>query len=75
MEYLWDNYRDVYDWEEKDFDGKTALMLSIDYKNDNITEFLIGALNITDILISSEFAKETDWWRTCTLEKMEIWYL
>ena len=48
MEYLWDNYRDVYDWEEKDFDDKTA-MLSIDYKNDNITEFLIGALNITDI--------------------------
>ena len=49
MEYLWDNYRDVYDWEEKDFDDKTALMLSIDYKNDNITEFLIGALNVTDI--------------------------
>jgi ankyrin repeat protein len=51
MEHLWDNYRDVFreSFEEADFDGKKPIELSIEYKNDNITEFLIGALNITDI--------------------------
>ena len=49
MEYLWDNFRNVYDFKEKDFDDKTPLDLAMEYKNDNVTEFLIGALNITDI--------------------------
>ena len=62
MEYLWDNFRNVYDFKEKDFDDKTPLDLAMEYKNDNVTEFLIGALNITDITCKY-FTKKNDFSR------------
>ena len=48
LEYLWDNARDKFKWEDRDFDEKTPLDLAMDHSNETAADFLCQVLDITD---------------------------